>query len=196
MPRAQLAAVLVAFLAACSAPQRLSIDAAPMVEPAPELRVLERFVGDWKGTSKIVSGDLAALGEAFATPDGGEPPSTFEGGARSRWVLSGMFVKTESWHATGTGEKIHFVDFKTWDAAAGKYRGWYFNDLGESGESTLTLDPDGSTFHVTATGTGPGGGLSTGGGSITFTDEDTMEWTWFEEAQGTKLELRGTNTRK
>jgi hypothetical protein len=194
MLRAPLIVLLVTSLAACTSRSELALDAAPLVEPAPELRELDRFVGGWRGTSELVSGSEAALAELPGKE--GEPASSFEGGAEARWVLGGMFVKTESWHDTGTGSKIRYVDFKTWDAGRGKYRSWWFSDAGESGESWFTLDPDGSTFHVTATATRPDGSTSTGGGSITFTDEDTMEWTWFEDVGGDRLEFRGSNTRR
>lgn len=183
-------------LVACATPSKLSINAAPMATPAPELSELERFVGTWEGSSEVVTGDVSALGEAWATRgEDGQAPNSFLAGADAQWVLGGMFVKTESWHDTGTGVVIHYVDFKTWDATQKAYKSWYFSDVGESGESWMTLDPDGTTFHVTSTARRADGTSSSGTGTIQFDGPDTMEWTWIEHGQDGKLEFRGTNTR-
>jgi len=198
MRRILLSILLVSPLVACASP-KLMLNAAPLIQPAPELHELDRFVGTWTGTSEIVGPNAQATADQMKAmiPDfEGEMPTTSEGGNKAGWVLGGMFLRTESWHEVAPGMTIRYVDFKTWDPATRKYRGWYFNEIGETGESWFTLDPDGSTFHVTSKGIRADGSSSTGGGSVTFTDEDTMEWTWFEEGKEGKFELRGSNTRR
>lgn len=196
MVRALVIALLACSFVSC-ATQELALNAAPMVDPAPELKALERFVGDWSGTSQVVSGDPAAFGHGAMTQNGeSDAPAIFQGGAKTRWVLGGMFVRTESWLDVGD-RKVTYVDFKTWDATARKYRSWYFSDMGESGESWMTLDADGSTFHVTASGTAADGTVSTGSGSITFAGSgDAMDWTWSEDGAGGTLSLKGRNERR
>jgi hypothetical protein len=193
-----LSALLALPLAACASPEMV-INAAPLVEPAPELRELDRFVGTWTGTSEIVGPNVEEAADAVRgmMPEfEGEMPTTFKGGSKTSWALGEMFLRTETWSEMPDGTRMNYVDFKTWDATGNHYRSWHFGDSGETGEGTFTLDPDGSTFHLTATGVRTDGTPANGKGTMTFIDDDTLEWTWSESSENGMIEFRGKQTRK
>lgn len=155
-------------------------------QPGPEMARLKCMLGTWTGTAEIIS----------PAPEGGDEAQTaFKGQSTSEWALGGMYLKSEGWHEMGGGQKMHYVEYVTWDAEAGKYHGWYFSNWGEAGESWMTVSDDGKTWSYYGKSKDAEGNPTKGKGTVTFIDEDTMEWTWTEKGSEGEMHLKGTSKR-
>jgi hypothetical protein len=145
-----------------------------------EMAALEPMIGDWEGLAEFVEPSPEAMQKMMAemNPDlEGEMPTSFKGGNTTRWVLGGHSLRTESWHEEAPGVFIRYHEYITWRPAVGKYRTHYFADNGDFGEGWMTRDAAKGTFSFEAEGTS-GGQPSTGRGTLSFPDPDTIEWTW------------------
>lgn len=163
--------------------------------PAPEMAKLGRMVGSWSGTAEIVSPSPEAMKEMM--PEGSdEMPSSFAGGWKTGWALGGMFLYGHGWHEMGEEQKVNYFEYWTWDPKAKKYRTWFFSDWGESGRGWATFDPDGDTIRMKAHWHDAQGASKRGEGTMTFVDNDTIDWTWSERGPMGKMEFKGTSKRK
>lgn len=196
MRRSLLLIPLIAVLGC--AQQQTSMDMmTEKPKPAPELAKLDRLVGQWSGTAEMVYPSPEEMRKKM--PPGEEMPTYFKGGGKWEWVLGGMFLKSEGWHEMPGGERAHYLEFLTWDPTIKKYHSWYFSDTGESGEGTVTFSDDGRIMYWKAKGIKPGGKKMQGHGTMTFIDDNTLEWNWTESEGlfGTnKMELKGTSRRQ
>lgn len=153
--------------------------------PAPEMKKLQRMVGNWTGTAEFV-----------------DPPTpemagqTFAGGGTTDWVMDGHFLKSEGWHEMGPGQRMNMVEYITWDDKANKYRSYWFSDWGEVGEGTMTMSADGNMMTVASDGFGPDGKRKSASGTMKFVNNNTMEWTWTEKGPEGTMKLKGTSKRK
>ncbi len=162
-----------------------------------QMAQLEPFMGNWSGTAEMVSPSAEEMKAMMPEGEGaGDAPMTFEGANNNSWALNGMFMVGEGWHAMGPDEKMHYTEYWAWDAKAGKFHTWFFTDWGEIGEGWATVSPDGKTFNVTATGSDSDGNPTKGSGSLTFTSDGTMEWSWAETNKGGRMEFKGVSTKK
>ncbi|MGB2984416.1 MAG: hypothetical protein WBE26_00920, partial [Phycisphaerae bacterium] len=178
----------------CAQPQW----AEPPKKPTPgaELMKLSRLLGTWSGTAEIVSPSPEEM-KAAMPEDAEEMPSSFAWAGKAEWTLGGMFLTSEGWHEMGEGERMNYVEYWTWDPKAKKYRTWYFSDWGESGQGWAWFDAaDGDTMRFKATGIDAQGGTKRGKGMMTFTDDDTYEWTWSESGSDGKMKFEGTAKRQ
>ena len=164
-------------------------------DPAAEMAKLARFVGEWPGTGEMVSPSPEEM-KKYMPEDAPEPPSSFDVASTYEMTLDGQFLKSESWHDMGEGQRMTFVEYWAWDAKAGKYRTWYFSDWGEFGGGWLTSAKDGNNYRMTGNGQDAKGNKTGGSGTMTFTDKDTLEWTWNESGPEGKMEFKGTMKRK
>lgn len=195
MYRLPVIVLVAAFaLVGCAQPQR------PMEPPqkpdaAPEMAKLERLIGTWSDTAEMVEPSPEEMKKQV--PEGSEEvPSSFKGGWKSQWVLRGMFLRNEGWHEMGPDQRMNMVEYYTWDPKSKKYRVWFFSDWGEHGEGWMTIDPDGKTFRIKAKGADAQGASGRSEGTMTFVDDDTLEWTWAESGAHGKMKFKGTSKRQ
>ncbi len=185
MRRACFPVLCIMFMAGC-AERPMSMEPPQRPEPAVELAKLQRMIGNWAGTAEMII--------PGAPPS--DEPMTFEGENKCEWILGGMFLKSEGWHEMGPDERMSYVEFWKWDPKAGHYRTWYFGDWGDHGSGSAKFSSDGKTLHFRAQGTDAGGNRTKGKGTMTFSDDDTMEWTWAETGHQGKMEFKGTSHRQ
>lgn len=152
-------------------------------EPPAEMKRLERMVGRWTGTATMTG----------AGPDG---DMTFNGGSTAEWAMGGMFLRTESWHDMGNGDRMNMIEYIAWDPGIGKYRTFWFSDWGEVGEGTMTLSADGRSATFDSDGFDIDGHNVKGRGTMKFTSNDVMEWTWKESGPHGDLSFKGTSRRQ
>jgi hypothetical protein len=153
-------------------------------DPPAEMAKLERMVGKWSGTAEMVSG----------APEGA--PDSFKGESRMHFVHNGFYLMSEGWHEMGPGMKAHYTEIWAWDPGAGKYRTFWFSDMGEWGTGWATASADGSEFQIKADAMDAAGNKKSGTGTGRFVDDDTMEWTWTERGPMGEMTMKGTSHRK
>jgi hypothetical protein len=167
------------------------------MKPAPQMAELEPFIGSWTGTSEMVTADPTAMKEMTAMMEKaghqGEMPKTCKGANTMEWTLNGMFMKSDGWMEMGPDMKMHMTEYYTWDPTIGKYRYWMFSDFGEVGQGTMTMEPTGKTFRMSGDCMQADGTKCTSTGTMTFTDANTMQWTWTADGKSGKMEFRGTS---
>ncbi|MBI4716750.1 MAG: DUF1579 family protein [Planctomycetes bacterium] len=159
-------------LGACAAPPMGD----PFAKPTPpaELKKLDKFAGKWTGTWEMVEPTVEEMNKMM--PEGSKPmPAVMKGESKGDWTLGGMYLhRTGSYEMPGD-QKSQFAEIMTWDAKAKKYRSWFFSDMGEYGEGTMTLDKDGKTYRMKFKGTDGHGHAMHGQGTMTAVDDNTME---------------------
>ena len=181
-------------LGGCAQPQ-WPMEPPKKPSPAPEMAELERLLGTWTGSAEFVSPSPEEMEKGM--PEGSEEmPTSFAGGGKAQWTLGGMFLKSEGWHEMGEGQRANYVEYWTWDSKAQKYRTWSFSDWGESGQGWAKFYPDGKTMRFKGTGMDAQGTSTRGEGTLTFTDDNTYEWTYTEHGTWGKMELKGTSKRQ
>lgn len=153
-------------------------------EPSAEMAKLSRMVGAWAGTAEMVSG----------APEGA--PTTFKGESQMRLVHDGFYLMSEGWHEMGPGMKASYTEYWAWDPGAGKYRTFWFSDMGEWGTGWATANADGTEFKIEAESMDAQGNKKSGSGTGRFVDDDTMTWTWTEKGPMGEMEMKGTSRRK
>ena len=176
---------LLGLVSGCAEPRPMA-DLMARPSPSFELGQLSRLVGTWAGTANIVS----------PLPEGApDLPTSMRGESSFEWTLDGMYLKGEGWHDMPGDQRMHFVEYLNWDAKAGKYRSWMFDDWGNRGEGWMTFDDDGKTGHSQATMIAPTGARTRAVGTMTFDDDDTVEWAFTEKGSMGTMKLEGTMTR-
>ena len=161
----------------------------------PELAELGRLVGTWAGTAEMISPSPEEMKKMM--PEGAEtPPSSFEGRSKGEWILGGMYLREEGWHSMTGDQRMEYVSHTTWDAKAKRYRMWFFDDWGGHGWGWMTYDPASKMFHGKTTGIDARGQKSSGEGTWSFADDDTVEWSWTERGPMGKMTLKGTSKRQ
>lgn len=171
--------------------------------PAPEMKKLERLVGTWEGTAEMVKPTPEEMKEMMKkmAPEGEEieeMPSSSKGEMTFEWAMDGRFLKAQSWHEMGPDEKVQYTEYWTWDPNAQVFHTWWFSDWGDSGQGCVTLDPDGKTFHFKGEERKARGETEKGAGSMTFVDNNTLEWTWAKKGMWGQdlMKMKGTSKRK
>jgi len=163
--------------------------------PAPEMAKLQRFIGSWAGKGEMVEPSAEQMKKTM--PEGApEMPSSFQGANKGEWALGGMFLKGDGWYEMGPGQKAHYVEYWTWDPTKKKYRTWYANDWGEHGQAWAWFEADGNTMRMEGEAVDAAGNAKRGEGTITFTDDNTMEWTWSETGPLGMMKMKGTSKRQ
>lgn len=166
-----------------------------LLEPAPELARLERLVGTWSGSAQLMSGPAEHLKGMMPDGSGGGPPSC-QGGGTYRWVLGGMFLEGQGWHETGGGRRVEYVEYVAWDPKAKRYRNWWFSNTGEHAQGWMSLEPDGKTIRAMADGVDAQGTSKHSDRTMTFVDDDTMNWTWSKAGPLGEMKLTGISKRQ
>lgn len=167
------------------------------VQPA-QMKSLEKFVGRWSGTAEFAPATAEKMRKAMPVSDTGERAqlqTTFAGGSEGEWVLDGMTLRHKGWYEMGEGKKKEYVELWTWNANKGKYRVVAMDNWGGYAEGWATPNARGESFEVVMTETDLAGNRVKGSGTITFTDRNTMQWTWQMNGPDGRMEFVGTSRR-
>jgi hypothetical protein len=146
-------------------------------EKAPELKVLDRLIGNWHAECAEKQGDKRSRVYASIT---------------SEWILDGHFVQCKGMRTPGGTESIQIIGF---DPLRKEYRMWYFDSFGTStgpvsgqwDEAAKTLTWQGSPQDIVMLVN-----------KERFVDANTIQW----DAVGTSrtgvvlFEQRGTSIRR
>ena len=132
----------------------------PEVNPSPEIKVLDRFIGVWEET---VEHKRAAW-----TPE----PATKKITSTRKWILDGKMIENRG---TWMPDNVKFLHLMSYDPKRSEYRQWYFDannpaslgeDRGHWDEATKTLTWTGKLDDGVTTQT-----------IERFTDKDNFTWT-------------------
>ena len=180
-----LASVAALVLTGCM--KKLDIQTMKEMKPErpAELDLLNMMVGDWTNTAEI---RIRGLDEVLRGT----------GKSHTAWEADGWCLVERSEFDMGELGKMSGIGIWTWDPKIKKYRNWWFDSRGESSAGTATYDEETRTWRMKSRGRSPHG-RTTGRGTVTRVDDDTMEWNW-TEWDGLKLikfaEYSGTSRRK
>ena len=171
----------------CQQPDMAEIAAKQKARPA-ELDQLEAFVGRWEATfeAKMMGSDEVMKGSGS---------SHFSWGVGNRFLVEqGTMEMGPEWGSmTGTG-------YWTWDPSIGKFRTWWFDNWGVTGSGTLVHNAKKKQWRMRASSRNTVDGRKTMfKGSMTFIDNDTLEWEFAEyDALGLikYLEMKGTSRKQ
>ncbi|MFQ5589764.1 MAG: DUF1579 family protein [Phycisphaerae bacterium] len=156
-----------------------------MPERPIELDKLAMFLGEWEGTSETT---LCVLDE----------PLSGTGSRTMEWTLDKRYLVEHGDYDMGELGKMKGVGLWTYDPKAKKYRIWWFDSQGGTARGTATFCDETKTWKMKVKGRNPWG-KSKGKGTVTFVDDDTIEWEW-SEWDGSGLfktaETTGTSKRK
>jgi hypothetical protein len=131
----------------------------PDQKRAPELQVLERFIGSWEETIELRS-------------SGAPKPTILKIASTRKWILDGRMIENTGTWSPGNVEFLHLM---TYDPKRREYRQWYFDvnnpasmgeDRGHWDEATQTLTWRGKMEDGVTTET-----------IERFTDKDNFTWT-------------------
>jgi len=180
---------VIVLLTGCGQP-KWSMEAPQKPTPPEELNQLARFVGTWTGTAELVEPTPAM------TPDDAEEmPTAFNGGGKLEWTLDGMALRGEGWYEMGPDQKVHYVEYWSWDEKNDRFRLWSISDWGDTGLGWAEFEPDGDTMYTEATMIDAAGNTKHGKGSLTFVGNDEYTWTYTEKGPMGVMRLKGNSTR-
>lgn len=192
MIRPKSVCVVMMFLAlvaivGCHQPKYDLSELAEQEVPRPvELDRLDTFVGNWSGTSKI---ELACTDETI----------TCKGTSSAKWDLDERFLIERAQMDMGDLGTMEGISLWTWDPGSKKYRTWWFDSWGGASTGTATYDEATKTWHMKGKGVDPWTGKGTAGkGTGTWTDENSMTWTyteWDSWKLRKNMEMSGTSHR-
>ena len=193
MHRLTIAALCIGMLTAgCSMshheddPQSEPQEAQP-TEAMPEMAKLERLVGIWSGSGQI---------SAPAPEDGQAISSPLESEVECEWTLGGTFLETEWWDQTADGQTSQTVVLITWDPHEEQHHMWRFSSSGGHGDGPVTFTTDADTLRLKVKGRDGNGERVNCRGTLTFVDDNTIEWTWDREGPEGDTQLKGTLRRQ
>ncbi|MFQ5463125.1 MAG: hypothetical protein ACE5E5_10940 [Phycisphaerae bacterium] len=121
-----------------------------------------------------------------------------QGTEEMKWEGDGWYlVQRGSYTMGGLGE-MKGIGIWYWDFADKKIKNIWVDTMGTMAMGSSKYNEMTGVWHMKSKGRGPWGS-STGAGTMKFTDDDTMEWTW-TEWDGLKLvktmEMMGVSHRK
>lgn len=147
---------------------RLTIDdmKAMKIERPAEIDRLRLFAGKWTSTG---TARLAGL----------EDELVISGTSHGKWHTDRWYLVNEDVFTLGELGDMKALTVWRWDERSRRYRStWFYND-GSTGTGFARYDEKTKTWHLKTRGRGPWGRLK-GKGTITYIDDNTVEWTWRE----------------
>lgn len=188
---------VTALIAGCSETHpKMSMDEMmKKATPAPELAKLNPMVGNWTGTAEMVKPTADEMKKMMPADAAQKFTGRFNGGSNYQWTLNGMYLEGRGWHERHDGTRDNFMEVMGWDAKTKKYWSGFVSDSGDRGEVWTTVSADGKTFTSQAKGCDGHGNPTTGQGTMTFVDNNTINWTWVENGAMGRMELKGTTKR-
>lgn len=178
--------VLVCLLGSGCVSRMTAADLAGLTpDRVPELGKLGAFAGRWEFDAQV---RMAGVDE----------PLHMKATSEASWEADGWcLVRRERVIMEGAGESSGVATW-TYDVGSGTYRGVWISSGGSIGYETGWHDETRHTWHFRGTIHGPAG-KTTAKGTMTFLDENTVDWTWTEYAWGglvKKTEIVGTGRRR
>ena len=134
------------------------------------LTQLGMFIGHWEGTCETTMPKLDRPMHATSIND-------------IEWDLDGRILVQHGQHLMTGNEMPPILSLGVWvyDEQARVYQTHWFTSAGSLAVGTMTYDPGSRTWHMTGRSEGPGGKTRIEN-TITFVDDDTMEWIYTEWA--------------
>jgi len=185
----KFAALLIAFgfvgLTGCA--PKMTRETLREMKPqrAAELDQLNVFVGTWSGTSECT---MAGLDDTLK----GNGTTTY------RWDLdNNVLVENGAYEIEEMGT-MRGMGVMTYDAKRKKFHSSWNDSWGGHGEGWLKRSADGKCWTVKSKSSSSMGD-TTGKGTMTFIDNNTVEWSWKEYCMGGMMkcfEMKGTMTRQ
>jgi hypothetical protein len=144
-----------------------------------ELKVLDRFVGNWD------------MNVTISVSEGKPKEIKLTGTATIQWSLGGRFLQ---WKGSSTSGRFEDLQLLTYDAGRKTYRHWYFSSEGVADESAGKWDEATKTM----TWKGDVGDGRTLLNVVRLTDKDTQEFNLVVKDRNGKAvtEIKGKMTRK
>jgi hypothetical protein len=150
-----------------------------------ELDHLNMFAGDWTFEGKA---EFAGLDE----------PLEMTGTNSAHWDGNNWYLVSTGIFKMADFDDMHGIETWTYDTNSKCYRSSWFDSMGTAGYGRSWYNEDDKTWTMKATSYGPHG-KSYMKGKVTFTDENTAEWSMTERAMGGLIkvaEMSGTSKRK
>lgn len=159
---------------------------------SPEMVQLSCFVGEWKGTGRI-----AFPPEDQLPPEMQDAPP-MEGVDSSRFLLGGHLLERQGRYIMGE-QTVSYRAYWMWSGAEQRYKIWFANELGGSGEGTARWTFGGDVLEMRMTEYDAEGKRKTGLGEMRFPTKDRIEWRWTEFnalRPGRNIRIEGVTTRR
>ena len=131
-----------------------------------ELDLLNMIAGRWEVTGTM---NFTFLEDALETT----------GTQTAAWECHNRVLVNRGTYEMGELGTMSGIEIWTWDDKAGKFRTHWFDSFGMTASGTAKYDEETKTWHLKSKGNGPNGRMISEG-TITYTDADTLEWTWTE----------------
>jgi len=151
-----------------------------------ELDMLNKFVGHWEGTG---TGRMPMLEEEELTSHGTEDV---------KWEGDGWYLVQYANYTMGGLGDLKGTMIWYWDFVDKKIKNIWVDTMGTMSVGSVKYNEKTGVWHMKSKSRGPWG-RSAAAGTMKFTDDDTMEWTW-TEWDGLKLmkfmEMSGLSHRK
>jgi hypothetical protein len=133
-----------------------------------ELRKLDFLVGNWSTT---MEGKMAGADEMMKGSGTGE----------TMWALNDRYLVTTMTAEMGEMGSMVGREVWTYDPSIGKFRTWWFDDWGMTGEGKAWHDATTGVWHMKGHGYNTVDGRKTMmKGTMKPIDANTLEWTWSE----------------
>ncbi len=149
-----------------------------------EMSAFDVFVGSWIWQAEMTNADAAH--------------KSWTGTANWQWTLDQQCLHGQLSARSGD-VAFDTAGVWTWDAKAGKYIWWMFNNWGYPQQGTAKYDAVNRSWTLNYSGTGLDGTASTGQYRIKVVDNNTLDWEmteWTTLRLAKKMEMKGTYTRK
>ena len=149
-----------------------------------QLTMLDRFVGEWKGTGEM-------------TMAGSDEVMHSTGTSKMSWGLDKMVLIENSEYKMGDDTMMGMGTW-TWDKKHNRFHTTWVDSWGSYGSGYAKYNDDKDCWTMRGTSTGCMG-TTTGKGTMKFLDNNTMEWTWSEYCclgLMKVMEMKGTSTRQ
>ena len=141
-----------------------------MPPPPPQLRALNDFIGQWKGTYEFLP---AMMGQ----PGQGTGVSDYE------WVLDGRFVMIKM-KGTGSFGDYEMITMMTYDVTARTYRSYGFDNMGMVDIADGAYDAGAKTWTFTSDSMDMMGKPAKSKYVTRLAGPDKMEWQWSQKSEG------------
>ena len=178
-----LLVALAILLPGCTA-QRIRLTDSLRPARAPQLDAYKVFVGSWKWEAEVLN---AVEGE-----------KAWSGTAEWEWALDDRCLHGRM-SAKSNSAQFDSAGIWSWHPKNKKYMWWIFNNWGYPQQGTATYNEATQTWRMTYTSIGLDGTTSYGLYELTVVDNDTLDWTMTEWADGwhavKKIEMIGTYKR-
>ncbi len=153
-----------------------------------ELDQLEFLIGNWTSESE-------------AKMPNSEEVLRGTGTSKTTWGIGKRFLTTEFTGNLGGGMgNMTGTEYWTWDAAAKKFRTWWFDNWGGVAHGSAKYDAKNKVWRIHGSARSTlSGRKSVQKGTMTVVDDNTIKWTWSEyDSLGLfkMFEMTGVNRRQ